>query len=158
MRPRTRPQTAKPFVAIVMYVPFVIKPVAVPPPRLSVCPSMGLSGGKITVFSHHCGGFTPNLRKGAIEKHAATQGLWRSSANKYMFFNVYFSERPIAALSRKSATKTNAKSKAPGTAMTPAAKPALLCPFKVVASCPERAYRGGGTIVFKTNPCFEGRI
>ena len=70
MRPRARLRTAKPLFAIVMCMPFVIKPVAVPPAEFIGVPRAVtmVPSGAITVFSHRLQGFTPNLRAGAIAK------------------------------------------------------------------------------------------
>jgi hypothetical protein len=58
MKARAKSPAAKPPCAILVYAPFVIKPVAVPPAEIFGLPYRsaqtkheGLSGGKITVFS-----------------------------------------------------------------------------------------------------------
>jgi len=70
MRPRARLRAATPLFAFVMYTPFVIKPVAVPPAEIVGVPRAVTMGPRdaITVFSHRLQGFTPNPREGASAK------------------------------------------------------------------------------------------
>ena len=61
-----------------MCVPFVMKPVAVPPAGNSGLPNIpneGLSSGKITVFPPVGGRFTLNWDGGAIEKLPPVKGF-----------------------------------------------------------------------------------
>jgi hypothetical protein len=81
---------------------------------------------------------------------------------KYILFGVNLIAVRIACPSQKSGTKNHPTKHTANRVPMSAADAAFSCPFKVVASSPERAYRGGLTIVFlpilfTADPCFEGR-
>jgi hypothetical protein len=120
--------------------------------------TMGLSSGKITVFSHRWRGFTLNLPSRAIAKLLTRTGTSPFSANKYMFFNVYFGSSRWRVRHKSWAEKPahpSGKATDGNNAMTFPAAFALPSVFKVVARAQERAYRGGRTIVFDLQPLFE---
>jgi hypothetical protein len=79
---------------------------------------------------------------------------------KYIISDVYLILPRIAPPSQKSGTKLHPKNHPTDRVLMPTAGDAFPIafpwPFKVVATGPEPAYRGGRTIT--ANPCFEGRI
>jgi hypothetical protein len=81
--------------------------------------TMGLSSGKITVFSQRWRGFTLNLPSRAIAKLLTGTGTSPFSADKYAFFNVYFGGSRWAGRHKSWAEKPSRPSAKQPTATTP---------------------------------------
>ena len=160
---RTTARRTMPPFAIVMCAPFVIRPVAVPPAEFSVCVTavtMGLSGGKITVFSHRWRGFTPILRPRNSETRKRPRTL-PVPVNKYMFFSVYICGCRIAPAVTKVRHKTRPTKHALARQRPRCRRrsPRFPCPLQsgclAAANAPIAGGRRNVLHAFAANPCFE---